>query len=257
MRRTFAVACGFAVAIVAGACVSKSTYLELESDLIETQRTAEMTNENLIAVQTQKIDLEKDYAKLQSENQVLQERNTNLNERVEGLSDKLNNERTLIEEQDKVIQDLQYTRQRIETGLKEQIAAQEIRIEEMEGKLKVTFVDKILFDSGSARINPRGTESLSNFARSFTDNNGQKIVVEGHTDNVPVGVALRGRYPSNWELSTARATAVVRFLVEEAGLRPERLSASGYGSHRPVDANDTEEGRSRNRRIEIILVPTH
>ena len=244
-------------AIITGACVSKGTYLQLESDLIETQRTAELTNDNLISVQSQKIDLEKQYAKLESENKVLQDRNQTLNERVEALSDELKNEKTLIEEQDQVIQELHYTRQRIEAGLKEQIAAQEIRIEEMAGKLKVTFVDKILFDSGSARINPRGRESLFHFAQSFADNNGQQIVVEGHTDNVPVGAALSGRYPSNWELSTARATAVVRFLSEEAGLTPGNMAASGYGSHRPVSANDTEEGRSQNRRIEIILVPAH
>ena len=81
--------------------------------------------------------------------------------------------------------------------------------------------------------------------------------MEGHTDNVPLGAALQARYPSNWELSTARATAVVRFLSEEAGLTPEMLAASGYGSYRPVAPNDTEEGRSQNRRIEIILVPVH
>lgn len=257
MRLVSILACCIACPILLGACVSKGTYLELESDLIETQRSAEMTNANLIAVQAQKTDLEDEYAKLQFENNTLQDRNTSLNERVENLSDQLKNEKTLVEEQDQVIQELQYTRQRIEAGLKEQIASQEIRIEEMEGKLKVTFVDKILFDSGSARINPRGRESLSDFARSFADNNGQKIVVEGHTDNVPVGSALRSRYPSNWELSTARATAVVRFLVEEAGLTPDRMAASGYGSYRPLAANDTEDGRSQNRRIEIILVPVH
>jgi len=257
MRLPSALAFCLCIPIFLGACVSKGTYLELESDLIDTQRSAEMTNENLIAVQSQKTDLEKKYAKLQSENMVLEDRNTNLNERIESLSDELKKERTLIEEQDQVIQELQYTRQKIEVGLKDQIAAQEIRIEEMEGKLKVTFVDKILFDSGSARINPRGRESLSDFAHSFADSNGQQVVVEGHTDNVPVGSALRSRYPSNWELSTARATAVVRFLSEEAGLSPERMSASGYGSYQPVAVNDTEEGRSQNRRIEIILVPVH
>ena len=255
MRLPSALVCCSALSILLVACVSKGTYLELETDLIETQRTAELTNENLIAVQSQKTDLEKDYAKLQFENGVLQDRNQNLNERVDGLSERLKSERERVEEQDRVIQELQDTRRRIEVGLQEQIAAQEIRIEEMEGKLKVTFVDKILFDSGSARVNPRGRESLLNFARSFAESNGQQIVVEGHTDNVPVGSALRNRFPSNWELSTARATAVVRFLSEEAGLTPERLAASGYGSYRPVAANDTEEGRSQNRRIEIILVP--
>ena len=245
------------ISLAAGACVSKSKYLELESDLIETQRTAELTNENLIAVKSSKTDLEKQYASLQADNSELQDRNQKLNRRVDELSETLNNERTMVEEQDQVIRELQDTRAKIEAGLKEQIAAHEIRIEEMEGKLKVTFVDKILFNSGSARINPRGEDSLRNFAQSFSDGNGQRIVVEGHTDNVPVGAGLAGRFPSNWELSTARATAVVRFLQEEGGLHPDRLVASGYGSYRPVAANDTDEGRSQNRRIEIILLPVH
>jgi chemotaxis protein MotB len=257
MRFSIVLVYCFFLSIALGACVSKSKYLELESDLIETQRSAELTNENLIAVQSQKTDLEKQYAKLQFENGVLQDRNRNLNEEVVRLSENLRNEQSRVEEKDQVIEELQVTRRRIEAGLKEQIAAQEIRIEEMQGKLKVTFVDKILFDSGSSRINPRGRESLLNFAQSFAESNGQQIIVEGHTDNVPVGALLRSRFPSNWELSTARATAVVRFLSEEAGLTPDSLAASGYGSYRPVAANDTEEGRSQNRRIEIILVPDH
>jgi chemotaxis protein MotB len=80
-------------------------------------------------------------------------------------------------------------------------------------------------------------------------------VVEGHTDNKPLGPTLKERFPSNWELSTARAAAVVRFLQEEGLLQPERLSARGYSFYRPLATNDTEEGRHQNRRIEIILGP--
>lgn len=257
MRLSIYMACCLSLPIAVGACVPKTKYIELESDLVETRQTAEMTNKNLIAVQSQKIDLEQKYAMVQAQNDSLEDRNLKLNRRIEELADKLKDERTLVEEQDEVIRQMQETRLRIETGLKDQIAAQEIRIEEMEGKLKVTFVDKVLFNSGSARINARGQTSLLGFAQSFNGGDEQQIVVEGHTDNVPVGEALRGIFPSNWELSTARATAVVRFLQEKAGLNPDKLAASGYGSHRPIAINDTEEGRSQNRRIEIILVPVH
>ena len=81
------------------------------------------------------------------------------------------------------------------------------------------------------------------------------IVVEGHTDDVEIGYPLRERFPSNWELSTARAASVVRFLQEQANIKPERLTATGYSFHRPIAANETKEARSQNRRIEIILVP--
>ena len=119
--------------------------------------------------------------------------------------------------------------------------------------LKVIFVDKILFDSGSVEINAKGQELLLAMADALKNGNRQEILVEGHTDNVPLSAALQKRFPSNWELSTARAAAVVRFLQEEAGIKPERLSARGYSFYRPVAPNTTEEGRRQNRRIEIIL----
>ena len=115
--------------------------------------------------------------------------------------------------------------------------------------------DKILFNTGSVVINDRGKELLAKIADSLRDNLNQKILVEGHTDNVGIGTELRQRFPTSWELSTARATAVARFLQEVTGLEPERLSACGYSFYRPLAPNDTEEGRRQNRRIEIILGP--
>ncbi len=78
--------------------------------------------------------------------------------------------------------------------------------------------------------------------------------MEGHTDNVPIGPAIIDKFPTNWELSTARATTVVRYL-QERGVNPGYLSAEGYSEYRPVAPNDTEEGKSKNRRIEIVLIP--
>ena len=153
------------------------------------------------------------------------------------------------------ISELDKTRREIESSLEEQIEQRDIKIEEIEGKLKVTFVDKILFDSGSVRIKQKGKDVLLKLAESFNNNVGQKILVEGHTDDVQIGPALQGRFPSNWELSAARATAVVRFLQEKGNIAPERLTASGFSYFRPVAPNDTEEGRSANRRIEIVLLP--
>ena len=81
-------------------------------------------------------------------------------------------------------------------------------------------------------------------------------MVEGHTDNVPIRNALKAKFPSNWELSTARATSVVRFLQDQGGIDPSKLSATGLSYFRPVAANDTPEGREQNRRIEIVLAPS-
>ena len=116
-------------------------------------------------------------------------------------------------------------------------------------------MDKILFDSGSADINPKGKELLRVLAKSLKGNEDQNIVIAGHTDNVPLSAYLMKRFPSNWELSTARASAVARFFQEEGGIDPQWLSARGYSYYRPVAPNDTEEGRRQNRRIEIVLSP--
>ena len=96
---------------------------------------------------------------------------------------------------------------------------------------------------------------LIEIAESFKGIETQDIVVEGHTDNVPIGPDLIETYPTNWELSAARAIAVVRFLQEKGGIHPERLSARAYSYYRPVASNTSEEDRRQNRRIEIVLVP--
>jgi chemotaxis protein MotB len=174
---------------------------------------------------------------------------------IEGLENELNKERAVVQQKDKEISALEKTRAEIEISLKEQIAQKNIKIEEIEGKLKVTFVDKILFDSGSVKIKPKGREVLLTLADSFKNNTEQSIVVEGHTDDVQIGLALQDRFPTNWELSTARATSVVRFLQEKGTIAPERLTASSFSFYKPVDTNETDEGRKQNRRIEIILIP--
>ena len=209
------------------ACVSKTKYLE--------------ANKNLESLEAKYNDLES--------------KNLQLSKDIEKCRQELEERESVIEKQKSVISELDETKQKIESSMKEQIEAQEVKIEEIEGKLKVTFVDKILFDTGSVEINPRGKEVLLTIAGSLKENENQNIVVEGHTDNVPIGMVLRDRFPTNWELSTARATAVVRFLQDNGGLKPERLTASGYSYYRPVASNDTEEGRSQNRRIEIVLIP--
>ena len=219
-------------------CVSKNKYLELETRSNETQAQLEQDKRNL---QTQ-------IAKLQSEN-------NNLSNSIEALKMELRQEKLAIQLKEGELSELEKTRREIESSLKDQIAQKDIKLEEIEGKLKVTFVDKILFDSGSVMIKPKGQEVLLKLAESFRDNKNQNIAVEGHTDDVQIGSALLDRFPTNWELSTARATAVVRFLQEKGNIEPERLTASGFSFYRAVATNDTPEGRKQNRRIEIILVP--
>ncbi|MBT3352084.1 MAG: OmpA family protein [Nitrospinaceae bacterium] len=118
--------------------------------------------------------------------------------------------------------------------------------------LQIQIVDKLLFDMGSAELRDAGLEALDRIASALKNQRNRNIRVEGHTDNLPIRGGLARRYPSNWELSAARAIAVVRRL-EAQGIAPARLSATGYAFHHPVADNATAEGRARNRRIEILM----
>jgi chemotaxis protein MotB len=131
----------------------------------------------------------------------------------------------------------------------------EITISELQGKLTVNMVDRILFDSGKADIKPAGLEVLKRVGDILKEVADKDIRVEGHTDDVPISPRLQQSFPSNWELSTARATNVVHFLQDRIGIAGERLSACGFSQYSPVAANDTPEERAQNRRIQIELVP--
>ena len=194
-------------------------------------------------------------AELEAKNTSLQKINLKLNQKLERLNSDLAKKKSVIKLQNKVIRLLDDTKKTIETSLKDEIASQDIELIELEDTLKVIFIDKILFDSGSVTINEKGKALLLAFAESIRQQNDQNILVEGHTDNMPLGPSLKERFPSNWELSVARAAAVARFLEDEGQLRPQRLSARGYSFHRPVASNKTTAGRRQNRRIEIILSP--
>ena len=136
-------------------------------------------------------------------------------------------------------------------SLKGEIEAGRIELTELRGKMTVKMKDKILFSSGSAALGKDGRNALQAVADALRNVQGKTIRVEGHTDNVPT---TRSAFASNWHLSTARSLAVLRFL-QSAGVDPTRLAAAGYGEFQPVAANDTADGRSQNRRIEIVLAP--
>jgi len=125
-----------------------------------------------------------------------------------------------------------------------------VAIESTERGIVIHFTDRVLFDTGRAEIKPEAREVLQAVAVELAKLP-HHIRVEGHTDNVPIH---NERFPSNWELSTARAVTVLRFLIQVGGLDPERLSAVGYGEYRPIASNDTPEGRARNRRVDIVLL---
>ena len=138
--------------------------------------------------------------------------------------------------------------------MQSEISRGQITISELKGKLTVNMVDSILFDPGKAEVKKGGREILGKVVSILKDASDKSIRIEGHTDNMRVSRVLAQRYPTNWELSAARAINVARFLQDQ-GIDPGQLSAVAYGEWKPVATNDTAEGKAKNRRIEIILVP--
>lgn len=114
----------------------------------------------------------------------------------------------------------------------------------------IRFKDRILFETGQAQITSEGTTVVDKIGK-FIAKIPNHIRVEGHTDNVPIS---NFRYPSNWELSTARATSVIQYLLAKSEVDPDRLSAAGYGEYRPIASNDTPLNRGQNRRVDIVLM---
>lgn len=138
-------------------------------------------------------------------------------------------------------------------GLSKEVEKGQLQVRQYQNMLAVDLAEQIFFDSGSATLKPGGKEVLKKVGEALKQYDNKIIRVVGHTDNVPVAKNLRGTFPTNWELSVARATNVVRFL-QEVGIPPERMVPSGRGEYEPVASNDTPEGRQKNRRIEIMLI---
>ncbi|HSP19372.1 MAG TPA: OmpA family protein [Myxococcaceae bacterium] len=134
--------------------------------------------------------------------------------------------------------------------LKSQIQSGQVELSELKGKMTVKLKDRVVFSSGSAAINKQGKDALAAVAKAFHGLPGKNVIVAGYTDNVPV--KKKGAFKDNWDLSTARAVSVVRYL-QTHGLDPKMLGGAGFSQYRPLAPNDTAEGRSQNRRIEIAL----
>jgi flagellar motor protein MotB len=171
-----------------------------------------------------------------------------------GLRDKLAESQSRIQELQKEKDTAVQTRQSLEEEMRQALESKDVTISQLQGKLTVNILDRVLFDSGEADLKPAGAAVLRKVAAIIASHPSLKIHVIGHTDNVPIRTTTRSRFPSNWELSTARATAAVRFLTESAGVDPRRVGAVGYGEFRPAADNATQEGRALNRRIAITIL---
>jgi len=140
----------------------------------------------------------------------------------------------------------------LEDEMRQELQSKDVTISKLQGKLTVSILDRVMFDSGEAVLKPGGQSVMRQIAGILAEHPTLKIHVIGHTDNVPIHTA---RFASNWELSVARALAAVHFLTEKAGVDARRVGAVGYGEYRPIADNATAEGRAKNRRIAITILP--
>ncbi len=187
-------------------------------------------------------DLEMEKAKLEGERTALMAERETLSKSVE--------------EKTTELASLKGATDKLREQMKDEIAKGDIQLTESGDRLRVGLVDKILFDSGAVSISKRGEGVLARVGAILAGIDDRQIQVSGHTDNTPISDKLKQQFPTNWELSMARATNVVRFLQDKAGVPPERLVASGHGEFQPVAKNQTAAGRAKNRRIELLLTPT-
>jgi len=263
-------------ALLCGGCVAKSEYLQKQAE-------ADTLTRNLVAVTARNASLTEQIERLNAERQKLTAERDSLNTRLGALAEELalttaearrtikelsdrnlelEGDKQMLEEsvalvrktRDEAVRTVNKTYEGLLNEMKDEIEQGQIVITELKGKLTVDVVDKILFDSGQAEIKPEGLAVLKKVVDILIPVTDRIIRVEGHTDNVPIKGGLAKRYPTNWELSAARAITVTRYLENE-GLDPALLSAAAFGEYQPVADNATPEGRAKNRRIAIVLLP--
>jgi chemotaxis protein MotB len=246
-----------ASALALGGCVTQGTFEELQAqkDLeiaaLESERAA-------LEGQVEQLQIQR--AALQSERNVLDRQKSSLEQDRKLIereqADLLRQVATLEEQKSRLLSvnkqsEAQYDA--LVANLSEQVQKGQLQIRQYKDMLTVDVAEQLFFDSGRATLKDGGKAVLKEVAAALQDYQDKAIRVVGHTDNVPIAKAWREVFPSNWELSAARATTVVRFL-QEAGIEPERLIATGRAQYAPVAPNDDPEGRQKNRRIEITLI---
>jgi len=242
-----------AAAALALGCVSSNKHNEVveERDLLRSKAARlEQSNENL---DNERVALIAQLEDLRQAKESLDASVAELAERKEQLEIDLSKTSQQLAARTHEVDELRSTYDGLVNDLQSEVAAGRVQIEQLRDGLHVKLAQEVLFPSGSAELSAEGQRVLGKVAGRLAEV-GHQIEVAGHTDNVQISGALAQRYPSNWELAGARAAVVVRLLARK-GIPAERLVAASFADTKPVDSNQTPEGRARNRRIDIRLIP--
>ena len=232
-RRLHAASAVLAAALMASGCVSTGTYEKLEAD----------KNQEISALQKQRGGLQEQVQGLQSQKASLEQQQADLRRQIDALEQQKTQLLTATQ-QDKSQYDS------LVKNLTEEVKKGQLQVRQYKDMLTVDVAEQLFFESGRATLKDTGKDVLKKVGDALKGYEDKVIRVVGHTDNVPIKTKV---FPSNWELSVARATNVVHYL-QEVGIPPERMIASGRAEYQPVAENDTPEGRKKNRRIEITLI---
>jgi chemotaxis protein MotB len=253
-----------AVGILATSCVSKKKYREMVAQYEQADKNYKKFRQNYMECKVQKEQLQSQIKTLQSSNQSLQKAldkcislNQQGNVNISKLLDEIRSSnayiKMLIEENKKKDSLNQVLKEQLTKSIADVDANDEdLDIKVKKGVVFISLSDKMLFRSGSTKINPKADKVLAKIAKILNEHKDYEVLIVGNTDNVPIKTACM---KDNWDLSALRATSIARRLQTKHGVDPKRMTAGGKGEWDPIAPNDTEEGRSRNRRTEIILMP--
>lgn len=259
----------FITLLVCTSCVTKKKYMIAETGRIAaiasgdslygllsdcrnkgTQMSAQI--KNLMQDTTRMGNSIREFQNMLSSNMTQQEKlNALLNQKKNELNERertINELQAMIKSQNDKVQHLLNSVKDALLGF----SSEELTVREKDGKVYVAMSDKLLFQSGSATLDKRGEEALGKLAQVLNRQTDIDVFIEGHTDNKPINTAI---FKDNWDLSVLRATSVVRILTKKYDVNPLQIQPSGRGEFIPVDDNETAEGRSKNRRTEIIMAP--
>jgi len=232
-----------AVGLIMTGCVSSGKFKKMEAD----------KNQEIAALQKDKATLEQQKADVEKQKTDLEQQKGTLEQQKAATQQQV---MTLEQQKAALLASSQQQQKQYEAlvqGLSKEVEKGQLQVRQYKNMLAVDLAEQIFFDSGRATLKKEGKEVLKKVGDALKGYENKIIRVVGHTDNVPVAKSLQATFPTNWELSVARATNVVRYL-QEVGVPPERMVPSGRAQYDPVASNDTPEGRQKNRRIEIMLL---
>ncbi len=256
------------VGLLSTGCVTKSTY-ELALDDLDQTRSSLSSAEATIGEQQGMIEsneaeirrTKEELEELKRQKSLLEDGYAEAQYRLDDSADRLSESESRLNESKSQLEKMRLieeeTKKRNEiyarfvSELQKMIDGGQLTVSIEQGRIVINLPNNVLFASGHTSVNAAGQEALKQIGGVLKEFSDRRFQIEGHTDNVPI---KSPRFPSNWELSTARALSVVHLMVAE-GVRPENVSAAGFGEFQPRADNETKEGQALNRRIEIIMLP--